>query len=93
VHSLTIGIGIAAFICGIATLALTHFPPAFLFLFWGALIIAGVVFERYRYKPINAAAPQGNWVCTAERFFDDETGSPVTVWVDPRTGERKYVAD
>jgi hypothetical protein len=93
VHSLTIGIGIVAFVCGIATLVLTNFPLAFMLLFWGAIIVAGVIFERYRYKPIGAAAPQGNWVRTAERFFDDETGSPVTVWLDPETGERKYVRD
>jgi hypothetical protein len=93
VHSLTIGIGIAAFVCGIVALALTNFPPGFMFLFWSAIIVAGTVFERYRYKRIAAAAPNGNWVRTAERFFDDETGKPVTVWVDPKTGERKYVAD
>jgi uncharacterized membrane protein HdeD (DUF308 family) len=93
VHSLTLAIGAVAFLCGLLTLALTSFPAAFVFLFWGAIIIAGTVFERYRYKPIEAAAPTGNWQRTTERFVDDETGKPVTVWLDPATGERKYVAD
>lgn len=92
-HSLTIAIGVAAFVCGLITLALTNFPPAFMFLFWGAIIIAGTVFERVRYKPLESKAPAGNWQRTSERFIDDATGTPVTVWLDPVTGERKYVAD
>jgi uncharacterized membrane protein HdeD (DUF308 family) len=93
VHSLTIAIGVAAFVCGVVTLALTNFPPAFMFLFWGAIIIAGMVFERVRYKALETKTPAGNWQRTSERFIDDATGAPVTVWVDPVTGERKYVAD
>ena len=92
-HSLTIAIGVIAFLCGILTLALTNFPPAFMFLFWGAIIIAGTVFERFRYKRIETGAPSGNWQRTSERFIDDETGVPVTVWIDPVTGARKYVQD
>jgi hypothetical protein len=30
---------------------------------------------------------------TEERFVDSETGQMVTVWYDPVTGERRYVAD
>ncbi|MBV9526850.1 hypothetical protein [Sphingomonas sp.] len=30
---------------------------------------------------------------TDERFVDPETGQIVTVWFDPATGERRYVAD
>ena len=92
-HSLTIAIGVVAFVCGIAALALTNFPPAFMFLFWGAIIIAGTVFERFRYKSLETKAPAGNWQRTTERFIDDETGVPVTVWLDPVTGERKDVQD
>lgn len=92
-HSLTIAIGVVAFVCGLAALALTNFPPAFMFLFWGAIIIAGTVFERFRYKSLETKAPAGNWQRTTERFIDDETGVPVTVWLDPVTGERKYVSD
>ena len=92
-HSLTLAIGAIAFLCGVLALAFTTFPAAFVFLFWGAIIIAGTVFERYRYKRIETKAPAGNWQRTTERFIDDETGLPVTVWLDPVTGERKYVQD
>ena len=30
---------------------------------------------------------------TGERFVDPETGQLVTVWSDPATGDRRYVAD
>jgi uncharacterized membrane protein HdeD (DUF308 family) len=93
VHSLTIGIGIAAFVCGLLALALIHLPAAFVFLFWGAVIVAGTVFERTRYKALETHAPAGNWQRTTERFIDDATGAAVTVWIDPATGERKYVQD
>jgi hypothetical protein len=93
VHSLTLAIGAIAFLCGVLALALVHFPAGFVFLFWGIVLVVGVVFERYRYKPVIGEAPQGNWVRTSERFFNDETGKPVTVWIDPETGERKYVQD
>jgi uncharacterized membrane protein HdeD (DUF308 family) len=93
VHNLTIAIGVLAFVCGLIALAVTHFPPAFVFLFWGTIIIAGTVFEQFRYKRLAAHAPPGNWVRTTERFIDDETGKPVTVYLDPATGERSYVAD
>ncbi|HEX7725201.1 MAG TPA: hypothetical protein VF410_01490 [Rhizomicrobium sp.] len=91
-HSLTLALGAIALLCGLLALALVHFPAGFVFLFWGIVIVVGVVFERYRYKPIMVQAPPGNWVRTSERFFN-ETGEPVTVWIDPETGERKYVAD
>jgi hypothetical protein len=93
VHSFTIAIGAIAFLCGLIALVVTHFPPGFVFLFWGGVLVAAVVFERFRYKPLALRAPQGNWVKTPERFIDDETGKPVTVYLDPQTGERSYVAD
>jgi hypothetical protein len=36
-------------------------------------------------------APGAGWTKTAERFIDDETGESVTVWLEPKTGERRYV--
>ncbi|MGJ3648654.1 hypothetical protein ACLB0R_09300 [Sphingomonas sp. GlSt437] len=57
------------------------------------VLLAGVLFERRRYGAAQATAPAGeNWQATPERFFD-ETGQRVRVWVDARTGERRYVAD
>lgn len=92
VHSLTIAIGLLAFVCGVVALAIVHSAPAFVFLFWGMVIVIAVAFERYRYKPIETSTPAGNWQRTSERFLDEQ-GRPVTVWLDPQTGERKYVQD
>jgi hypothetical protein len=90
-HRLTLAIGAASLACGIAGLAF-GFPPAFVFLFWGLLIVAGTVFERGRYKPASNAAPGANWIRTDEKFFD-ENGKPVTVWINQQSGERKYIAE
>ena len=53
----------------------------------------GTIYERYRYKAIEVGKPGSGWVATTERFIDDETGKAVTVYLDPATGERKYVAE
>ena len=68
-------------------------PAALGWVFGSGLLLAGTVFERVRYKRLAAGAPEPRFRRTAERFFDTETGAPVTVWVDPGTGERKYVRD
>jgi hypothetical protein len=88
-----IALGVVAFAGGLLALIAGTFPPGFIFAFWGLVLILGTVFERFRYKPIEAMAPAGNWIRTEERFIDDETGRPVTVYMDPETGERKYVHD
>ena len=92
-HSATIAIGILALLCGLIALVFAPFPPAFIFLLWGALIVAGTVFERFRYKANLTASPGPGWVRTSERFIDDETGKMVTVFVQPETGEREYVQE
>lgn len=91
-HNFTLGIGIFALIAGVIAIAVGS-PPGFVAIIWGALIVIGIVFERFRYKSLANKPPPGNWVRTTERFVDDETGKPVTVWVDPATGARSYVAD
>ena len=68
-------------------------PAALGWVFGAGLLLAGTVFERVRYKRLATAAPESRFRRTAERFFDTETGAPVTVWADPATGERKYVRD
>jgi hypothetical protein len=92
-RSAVIGFGIFLLGCGVLVLIHGGPPSAWALLIWGALIAGGVVFERVRYKPLERNVPPGNWVRTAERFIDDETGVPVTVYIDPQTGERKYVQD
>ena len=59
----------------------------------GLLICIGVAFERARYKALQTRKPPERFQATAERFIDPETKAPVTVYVDPATGERMYVKD
>jgi hypothetical protein len=60
---------------------------------WCAIVAAAIAFERFRYKPLQLAAPGPGWEKTTERFIDDETGKPVTVYVEKETGERQYVQE
>ena len=55
--------------------------------------VPGIVFERYRYKPLEPGAPGPGWEKTGERFVDDESGQTVTVYSQRETGERQYVRD
>ena len=59
---------------------------------FGVLLLVGLVFERWRYKPLTDARLGPDWVATDERFVDPETGKLVTVYYHPATGERRYVA-
>ena len=60
---------------------------------WGAILAGGVLVERWRYQLLADNRPGRNWVATPERFVDPETGRLVTVFFNPTTGERRYVAD
>jgi hypothetical protein len=84
-------IGVAAVVGGLLAL-FAGCPPGWVFAFWGALIVVSIVYERFRYKPIEYLSPGQGWTRTPERFIDDETGEAVTVWINA-TGERKYVRD
>ena len=81
------------FAAGALALALTGLWPVAGWLGWlAALVIAGLLVERWRYKRLGAAPPGPGWERTGERFVDPETGRLVTVWFHPATGERRYVA-
>ena len=67
-------------------------PTALILLFWAVALIAGTIYERVIYKPLESRAGAG-WTATSERFIDDATGKTVTVYVQDGTGERKYVAE
>jgi hypothetical protein len=86
-----IAIGALCLVGGVVSLTFHVGPPALVFGIWGGVLIAGIVYERFRYKPIESSLPGGGWVETTERFIDDETGKPVTVYLHSATGERKYV--
>jgi len=60
---------------------------------WAVIVVAGIVFERYRYKPLEVGLPGPGWERTGERFVDDDTGRTVTVYLQKETGERQYVRD
>jgi hypothetical protein len=80
--------------------ALTLFLP-------GAFLVAAVLLERTRYRSLSAErtgdghGPGGGetrgleprFRPTEERFVDPTTGVPMRVWVDPATGERRYVPE
>ena len=57
----------------------------------GGILLLALLFERYVYKPIRTEPPGPGWEQTAERFIDPKSGQNVTVYFNPRTGERRYV--
>ena len=73
----------------------------------GVVIIAAVVLERTRYRSLAAerrgddhgpgggetGPPDARFRPTEERFLDPTTGIPLRVWVDPSSGERRYVPE
>ena len=77
-----------------------------LFLFVpGVVMVAAVFLERTRYRSLHAERtgdghgpgggeanrPDGRLRPTEERFVDPTTNVPMQVWVDPSSGERRYV--
>ena len=71
----------------------------------GLILVAGVLLERTRYRSLHAEqtgdphgrgggethALEARFRPTGERFVDPTTRVPMQVWVDPGTGERRYV--
>jgi uncharacterized membrane protein HdeD (DUF308 family) len=92
-RGILIVIGVLCVLGGLVALATGAFPPAAIFACWGVLILIGTVFERVIYKKTQTVAPGAGWVRTPERFLDDTTGKPITVYVQPASGERQYVED
>ncbi len=92
-RNVLIGIGVLALAGGLASLTTGAFPPALVFACWGAVLVAGIVFERVIYKRTLDRSPGPAWQRTTERFVDDTTGRPVTVYVEPASGERAYVQE
>jgi pimeloyl-ACP methyl ester carboxylesterase len=60
--------------------------------FWGAILAGAVLVERWRYRPLTDQRPGRDWQATQERFVDPESGRLVTVFFNPATGERRYIA-
>jgi hypothetical protein len=92
-RNMLLGLGAVGLMFGVAALATGTFSPDVVFGFWGGLLVVGIVCERVIYKPVETGRPEPGWQRTAERFVDEDTGRIVTVYVEPGTGERAYVAD
>jgi hypothetical protein len=89
-RSAVIVIGAIAALCG-SILLLLGAPGGFAAFFFGGLLLLGTIFERVIYKPVERGRLGGDWQETTERFIDETTGELVTVWLDPKSGERKYI--
>jgi hypothetical protein len=74
-------------LCAIYTV--TQDLAAWPMLLAAGLFVAGTVFERFYYRGSDAL--DGDWQPTSEKFLDEESGRPVTVWFNPKTGARRYV--
>jgi len=73
----------------------------------GVILLIAALIERLRYRslavdrglgPIGPGGgephpPEPRFRPTDERFVDPTTGVEMRVFLDPRTGERRYVAD
>jgi len=88
---LVLSLGVIAL--GVVFLLLRIPSPAYTLLIWGTILFAAVVYERFRYKPLEHKSPGPGWERTSERFVDAESGKTVTVYVEPKTGERQYVEE
>jgi hypothetical protein len=66
-------------------------PRAWPALCGAGLLALGTLWERFYYRGGTVHGAGGSWQATAERFLDEESGRPVTVWFNPATGERRYV--
>src|SRR5215475_7877575 len=89
-RSVLIAIGLVALASGVIAIVM-GMQPAWVVVCWAAILVASLVFERSRYKRIEKVSPGAGWTKTQERFIDEESGETVTVWLDPASGERKYV--
>lgn len=58
---------------------------------WALVLLAGLVFERRRYKRVLDRAPGEGWTATDERFIDPLSGAETHVYFNARTGARAYV--
>ena len=93
-RNIVLVLGGAMFASGAMALLSGYYTAAALLLIWGAIVIFGIVYERYAYKTILDRLPAGTgWSRTTERFVDPKSGRLVTVYVKPITGERAYVVE
>ena len=91
-RNLVLGFAVLLTVGGAMLIAVAGPAGLSTFLF-GLMLLIGTLFERVRYKRLVGAPPDARFERTRERFLDDAAGAPVTVYVDPATGERAYVRE
>jgi hypothetical protein len=67
-------------------------PFTYYLAFIAGILFVGSLFERVRYKKLENEDPGSGWRETEERFIDPVTNKCVTVFFNPTSGERRYVA-
>ena len=60
---------------------------------FGAVLVLGTSMSGCATSRSSASRPGPGWQRTTERFFDEDSGKTVTVYIHPETGERRYVED
>ena len=91
-RSLVAGLGALCCLGGLIALLL-GFPFGIVIMVGGAAVLAGTLYERVLYKPAVSTKPGPDWTRTGERFYDEQTGKLLTVYIQPKTGERSYVEE
>ncbi len=92
-RSLVVAAGVFCIACGLVALATGVWPGAIVPMIFGTLLLLGTVWERLTYKPLERSSPGPGWVATEERFVDEDTGAMIRVWMEPKSGERRYIKD
>ena len=59
----------------------------------GVAILVAIVMSFFLRRHGESTVPADGWQRTDEVFVDPTSGRRMRVWVDPRDGERHYVAD
>ncbi len=92
-RSIVIALGVLCVAGGAVSFATGVWPGAIGPTIFGVLLLLGTLFERLYYKPVEHGSPGPGWVATGERFVDEDNGKMVRVWIEPASGERRYVRD
>jgi hypothetical protein len=89
-RTLLLWLGIVALMCSALTALSGNYGAALWLLVNGLILTLGLVFERWRYKPVKTPeAAKG--LPTGERFIDPKSGVLTEVYYDAASGERSYV--
>ena len=82
--------GVLLGVCGIALWAVGGGP---VLLIIGGVVLVTAVLEPIYGQFVGRPPVGGRWQPTDEKFVDPDSNQLVTVWYNPATGERRYVAE